>query len=165
MALEEELFIAQYNQVWQQKRHHDNHIWSIPSVVAAVVSLTLHAVPFSSLSLWGQILFYPLALGFLTLGVIRLVFRHVFFETAYTQLIRQMDTQKQALLFVPQSQDDKELCNSYLDQLDTWARFGARCRWKTTRLIFVFSLVLFALVFADHTDCGSIVRNLLAEWG
>ena len=158
------LFFAQYHQIWSQKRHHDNHIWATPALSITVLTLVVSRLHFSALTGWSRSLSLPAA-GLFLIGIARLHLRHVFFETAYSLLLRDMDRemphQRQPLQPVPQPCDDKMLYRMFEDELHGSAKLGAGCRWETTCFFIVASLVLFLLIFVDATNPGRVYSDFL----
>ncbi len=142
---ENQLQLAQYNQVWEQRRQHVTLFWSIP-VTAAIVSYAAETIDFSKLSLFTKAVSLILT-GFFMLGAVMMSFRHAFIQKAYSLLLQDMEDRIRHPL-KPLPQFSSELRARYKDSpsLTSWERLGAKWVGAWSWAIIIASAALFILL-------------------
>lgn len=141
----DELFLKQYDQVWQQRRQHVGHIWAIPVVITGLLGI------FTTLLVYGKINFSShICLKFLSILVIALGFfglfcRHNFFIRVLGLLLKDLQSNPTAREDLPQfGTDFRERFKSDLkNPLD---RFGSLSTGTFWWFITVAGIILFVVV-------------------
>ncbi|MBI4970883.1 MAG: hypothetical protein HZC17_03485 [Candidatus Omnitrophica bacterium] len=145
---EKELHLAQYNQIFEQRRSHINVFWSIP-VTAAIVSYLAQRVDVSQLSVMTKITSFVLLLFFL-LGIVMLSLRHNFIQKAYCLLLQEMEDRVRNPLS-PLPLTPRELRDRYhkSSKLVFWERMGGRWDgiWSWAMMLSSAFLFIFVLWF------------------
>lgn len=119
---EREYFLAQYNQVWQQRRQHVALIWAIPTIAFAVTTFLAQALfpdegsprILRSESVWALII--------MAVGLSGLLLRHNFFIKCLGLLLQEQDSRR-APFVLPQL--GTQFRDIYRERLGWWEKIGA----------------------------------------
>lgn len=137
-----ELFLAQYNQVWEQRRQHVTLIWTIPTVGGAVIAFALSQLPAKGLNPISVFLFFILLLIF-SHSVFRIFLRHNTFQQAYGFLLAHLNSEKKPMNPLPQTGEDLfRWCREKGMRFDFWVDKGSKRRAIDSWVILMASLGL-----------------------
>lgn len=114
-------FIAQYNQVWLQRRQHVTLIWAIPAGAMAVLTVLLNIL-FTARKSFSIEFDLILTLVIIFVGLWGLLLRHNFFIRTLGLLLLELDANPRPQL-LPQFGDD--LRNRYRSKLNLWQSIGS----------------------------------------
>lgn len=156
-SVEKELFIAQYNQAWDQRRQHVTLIWTIPTVGGAVVAFALSQIPLEKLNIFS-VHFLFLMVGIFSVGAVRIFLRHNFFQRVYGLLLADLEKEKKPIVPLPQIGD--ELLNRYYEKIksDFWEIEGSKYKGINSWMIIMASLGLSLVVlWLDLTNLPTTV--------
>jgi len=150
---EKNLFLAQYNQVYEQRRQHVGLYWKIPTVAAAVVTLAVHKLDFAKLNVCTlYLLIVPLLM--FSYGVLHLFFRHNYFQKVYGLLLQKMDKDehRKPLKPSPQFGPDFKKPEYQKKMKQWWEKLGEKSYginswlWIMAAAVFYILLIWFDLV-------------------
>ena len=139
MKFEEELFLEQYKQVWEQRRQHVGLYWSIPPISVAVLTLVIEKFAPKQLSDWPRSLFVSLIL--FAIGIIMLFLRHNFFVAAHRLLLEDLQKVQKPMEDLPQSGEAFQ--KRYCTELGFDEQIGSYCNGMFSWAIIIIGLVLF----------------------
>lgn len=100
--MSEELFLAQYNQVWEQRRGHVGHIWAIPTTVTALTGILITLWVSGKISFSLHFEWKILSLTFVYLGFFGIFCRHNFFIRVLGLLLKDLARKPKAWKNLPQ---------------------------------------------------------------
>ena len=152
-----DLHMAQYNQVFEQRRQHINVYWSIP-VTAAIVSYLAQRVDISQLSVPAKAVSFLLLILFF-FGIIMLSLRHNFIQKAYCLLLQEMEDRLRNPLS-PLPLTPRELRERYHrnPKLVFWERMGGRWNGVWSWAIMLFSTFAFIFVLWFDLEGKNILK-------
>lgn len=116
-------FLAQYNQVWQQRRQHVTLIWTIPTIAIAVTTFLVRALfphekaidsILRSESIWALII--------IGVGLSGLLLRHNFFIKCLGLLLQELDGRRTPFVLPQFGSQFREV---YREKLRFWEKIGA----------------------------------------
>lgn len=154
---ENKFHLAQYNQIFEQRRQHINVFWSIP-VTAAIVSYLAQRLDVSQLSLGAKAASFAL-LMFFFVGIIMLSVRHHFIQKAYCLLLQEMEDRVRNPLS-PLPLTPRELRQRYRNnpKLAFWEKMGSRWNGIWSWAIMIASSFLFILVLWFDLEGKNILK-------
>ena len=130
MKFEEELFLEQYKQVWEQRRQHVGLYWQIPAVTTGIFVFLLKFFTLKTSNVWH--ILAAISLINLFCGACRIFLRHNYFVKVYGLLLEDMACGRISPASLPQFGDDLERmyhrrlkhwyekCGSRADGMDSW---------------------------------------------
>ena len=157
MKMINELFLAQYNQVWEQRRQHVKLIWTIPTLGGAVVAFFIAQLPFEKLNNLSKHLLF-LSLVIFAIGVIRIFLRHNFFQAVYGLLISDLEREREPIIPLPQT--GEQFIERYNDDVRKrfWENLGSKYLGINSWILIMGSMSLSLLViWIDLTNSGHIL--------
>ncbi len=144
-------FLAQYSQVWQQRRQHVTLIWAIPTIIFTVISLLMNVIfdkcNDKNIFNWTEVLFAIVTIGS---GACGLLLRHNFFIKVLGLLLQDLD-EKRIPLSLPQFGEEFRVI--YRSKLNMWEKLGSvkdgTFWWLVTSVGLFFLLVALITNFTN----------------
>lgn len=100
------LFLAQYNQVWEQRRQHVVHIWAIPAIVVALTGIFVTLLIYNKINFSTHILGKLVSASLIYIGFFGLFCRHNYFIRVLGLLLKDLAKNQNAESDLPQFGDD-----------------------------------------------------------
>ncbi len=152
-------FLAQYNQVWQQRRQHVTLIWAIPTIATAVLTLLFHvlfpheegiAPILPSESIWAIII--------IGLGLSSLLLRHNFFIKCLGLLLQELDGRRMPFV-LPQFGD--QFREVYREKLRFWEKIGAIKDGTFWWVVVSYGVILLLVALTVDFVAASFLKDTL----
>lgn len=149
-------FIAQYNQVWLQRRQHVTLIWAIPTIAIAVLTVLLNIFFNKEGKAIIEIgLNFLIALGVIAIGLWGLWLRHNFFIKCLGLLLQELDGRRMPFV-LPQFGD--QFREIYKENLKLWEKIGAIKDATFWWLVVSYGFVLLLITITTNLIATSFLK-------
>jgi len=157
---EDKLFLAQYNQVWEQRRQHVGLYWKIPIISLAFVTFIITIINYSKISLDANrinilfVIFIPYLIG-----VVRIYLRHNFFQRTYGLLLQDLEN-GEGIPIRPLPQFGTELRDRYQARLKGVERLGSQLDGMDSWIWIMITVLMFGIfMWAELTSIPLRIVN------
>lgn len=142
---EDRFFLEQYKQVWEQRRHHVNHIWAIPIIAIGLVTVFVTLI---QKELIMKVTLNSWSLCFIIAGLIGfagLFLRHNFFIKVLGLLLKKLAKDKSPDSDLPQFGDDFNKIKEFRSELHIFEKIGAEFTGTFWWAVVTFSIIYLGL--------------------
>lgn len=155
---EKEHFLAQYNQIWQQRRQHVSLVWTIPTVAFGVMTLLVQVL-FPEEGIVRMLrLESVLALIIIGIGLSGLLLRHNFFIKCLGLLLQEQDGRRVPFVLPQFGNQFREI---YREGLGFWEKIGAIKNGTFWWLVVSYGFILLLITITVDLMSASFLKDTL----